>query len=318
MANLKTFDMNLLIAFDLLMKERNVSRAAEKMFISQSAMSHVLQRLRQQLEDPLLVKTPAGMTPTLRALSLVEPVATVLKEVESLIRAPAPFDPATCRRAFNIAATDYVEALLLPILAPRIARQAPGVDIHFKRTSSRFPFNALEQADIDLILGFDVMLNAPKHLNSERLFDDFMVCMARIGHPRVTAALVLEDYIDLPHILVSRTGASTGQVDAWLAEHGRERRVALTVSHFLSALLIVAQTDMVMAFPKRTAEQFARNLPLQLVPLPLDLPHYDTVMVWHPLQDQDLANRWLRDEIRAACAALDHHSPNFGSPSSGK
>jgi len=94
MADLRTFDLNLLIAFDLLMKERNVSRAAEKMFISQSAMSHVLQRLRQQLEDPLLVKTPEGMTPTLRALSLVAPVAAVLKEVENLIRAPAPFDSA--------------------------------------------------------------------------------------------------------------------------------------------------------------------------------------------------------------------------------
>jgi DNA-binding transcriptional LysR family regulator len=204
-----------------------------------------------------------------------------------------------------------VEALLLPILAPRIAHQAPGVDIHFKRTSSRFPSHALEQGEIDLILGFEVMLNPPKHLNCERLFDDFMVCVARIGHPRVNAALSLEDYIDLPHILVSRTGASTGQVDSWLAEHGRERRVALTVSHFLSASLIVAQTDMVMAFPKRTAEQFAHTLPL-------DLPHYDTVMVWHPLQDQDIANRWLREEIRAACATLDHQSPNFGSPSSGK
>ncbi len=306
MADLRTFDLNLLIAFDLLMKERNVSRAAEKMFISQSAMSHVLQRLRQQLEDPLLVKTPAGMTPTPRALSLVAPVAAVLKEVEGLIRAPAPFDPANCRRAFNLAATDYVEALLLPKLAPHIARQAPGVDIHFKRTSSRFPLNALEQGEIDLILGFEVMLNPPQHLHCESLFDDYMVCVARIGHPLVNAGLTLEDYIDLPHILVSRTGASTGQVDSWLAEHGRERRVALTVSHFLSASLIVAQTDMVMAFPKRTAEQFAQTLPLQLVPLPLDLPHYDTVMVWHPLQDQDPANCWLRAEIRAACAALDH------------
>ena len=318
MADLRTFDLNLLIAFDLLMKERNVSRAAEKMFISQSAMSHVLQRLRQQLEDPLLVKTPAGMTPTLRALSLVEPVTAILKDVESLIRAPAPFDPATCRRSFTIAATDYVEALLLPILAPRNARQAPGVDIHFKRTSSRFPSHALEQGEIDLILGFEVMLSSPKHLHCERLFDDFFVCVARIGHPRVNGALTLEDYIELPHILVSRTGASTGQVDSWLAEHGRERRVALTVSHFLSASLIVAQTDMVMAFPKRTAEQFAQTLPLQLVPLPLDLPHYDTVMVWHPLQDKDVANRWLREEIRAACATLNHQSQNFGSPSSGK
>ncbi|OAI27114.1 MULTISPECIES: LysR family transcriptional regulator [Methylomonas] len=304
MADLRSFDLNLLVAFDWLMRERSVSRAAEKMFISQSAMSHVLQRLRQQLEDPLLVKTPAGMVPTARALALVDPVSAVLKEVEGLIRAPAPFDPAGSRRAFAIAATDYVEALLLPKLAPRIARQAPGVDIRFKRTSSRFPLEALEQGEIDLVLGFEVMLNPPKHLHCLALFDDCMVCVARVGHPVVNRELTLEQYIGLPHIMLSGAGSGSGQVDSWLAEHGLERRVALTVSHFLSAPLIVAQTDMVMAFPKRTALQIAQNQPLQWVPLPLDLPDYATVMVWHPLQDQEPANRWLRGEIRAACVEL--------------
>ncbi|WGS85610.1 LysR family transcriptional regulator [Methylomonas sp. UP202] len=304
MADLRSFDLNLLVAFDWLMRERSVSRAAEKMFISQSAMSHVLQRLRQQLEDPLLVKTPAGMVPTARALALIDPVSVVLKEVEGLIRAPAPFDPAGSRRAFAIAATDYVEALLLPKLAPRIARQAPGVDIRFKRTSSRFPLEALEQGEIDLVLGFEVMLNPPKHLHCLALFDDCMVCVARVGHPVVNRELTLEQYIGLPHIMLSGAGSGSGQVDSWLAERGLERRVALTVSHFLSAPLIVAQTDMVMAFPKRTALQIAQNQPLQWVPLPLDLPDYAAVMVWHPLQDQEPANRWLRGEIRAACVEL--------------
>ncbi|MGZ8217514.1 LysR family transcriptional regulator [Methylomagnum sp.] len=305
MADLRTFDLNLLVAFNLLMKERSVSRAAEKMFISQSAMSHVLQRLRQQLEDPLLVKTPTGMVPTARALALVEPVAVLLREVEGLIKAPAPFEPGTSRRSFAIAATDYVEALLLPKLAPRIARQAPGIDVHFKRTSTRFPLDELEQGEIDMVLGFDVMLEPPRHLHCETLFADCMVCVARIGHPVVNAALTLEDYIGLPHIMVSRTGASAGQVDCWLEAHGRERRVALTVSHFLSASLTVAQTDRVMAVPRRIAEQFIRSLPVQLVPLPMDLPNYDTVMVWHPLQEQEPPHRWLRGEIRAACAKLD-------------
>jgi DNA-binding transcriptional LysR family regulator len=305
MADLRTFDLNLLVAFNLLMQERSVSRAAEKMFISQPAMSHVLQRLRQQLEDPLSVKTPTGMVPTARALALVDPLAALLKEVEGLIKAPAPFEPGTSRRSFVIAATDYVEALLLPKLAPRIARLSPGIDIHFKRTSTRFPLDELERGDIDMVLGFEVMLKPPKHLHCEALFADDMVFMARIGHPVVNAALTLEDYIGLPHIMVSRTGASAGQVDDWLEAHGRERRVALTVSHFLSASMTVAQTDRVMAVPRRIAEQFARNLPVQLVPLPMDLPNYDTVMVWHPLQEQDSPHRWLRGEVRAACAELD-------------
>lgn len=304
MAELRNFDLNLLVAFDLLMKERNVSRAAEKMFITQSTMSHVLQRLRQQLEDPLLLKTPSGMMPTARALALVEPVAAILKEVEALIRLPESFDPATSRRRFVIAATDYIEALVMPKLVEKIAEQAPGTDIHFKRTSTAFPAGPLERGETDVLLGFEVMLNPPKYFNCEILFTDYMVCMSRLGHPQVSENLSLDDYIALPHILVSRIGSSTGQVDAWLAEHGRERRVALTVSHFLTAPLIAAQSNMVAAYPRRTAELFTGILPLQLTPLPLDLPDYATVMVWHPLQDREPAQIWLREEIRKVCQRM--------------
>ena len=304
MAELRQFDLNLLVAFDLLMKERSVSRAAEKMFISQSAMSHILQRLRQQLDDPLLLKTPAGMAPTERALALVEPVAQVLREVETLIRSPERFDPTASRRRFVIAATDYIEALVLPKLVERISRQAPGIDLHFKRTSTLFPAAPLEQGETDVLLGFEVMLKPPKPFHCEILFDDYMVCLARNDHPQVNAGLTLDEYIALPHILVSRIGSSTGQVDAWLVAHGRERRVALTVSHFLSAPLIVATTDMVLAYPRRTAEAFARQLPVQIVPLPIDLPHYNSVMVWHPLRDKEPAHSWLRQQIRAVCAEL--------------
>lgn len=304
MAELRNFDMNLLLAFDLLMKELNVSRAAEKMFISQSAMSHILQRLRRQLDDPLLVKTPTGMKPTERALSLVKPVAMVLREVEVLIRSPERFDPASSQRRFVIAATDYIEALILPKLVQRISSQAPGIDIDFKRTGTLFPSMPLEQGETDVLLGFEVMLNPPKHFNCEKLFDDYFVCVSRIGHPKVTQTLSLEEYIALPHILVSRTGSNSGQVDAWLTEHGRERRVALTVSHFLSAPMIAANSDMVLAFPRRTAEQFAQMIPLQIVPLPIDLPRYDSVMVWHPLRDKEPAHCWLREQIRAVCREL--------------
>ena len=304
MAELRNFDMNLLVAFDLLMKERNVSRAAEKMFISQSAMSHILQRLRQQLDDPLLVKTPAGMMPTERALSLVKPVKTVLQDVEILIRIPEQFDPASSLRRFVIAATDYIEALILPKLVERISNQAPNINIDFKRTSTIFPATPLEQGETDVLLGFEVMLNPPKHFNCEKLFDDYFVCVSRIGHPKVTQTLSLDEYINLPHILVTRTGSNSGQVDAWLAEHGRERRVALTVSHFLSAPLIAANSDMVLAFPRRTAVQFAKMIPLQITPLPIKLPFYDSVMVWHPLRDKEPAHCWLREQIRAVCKEL--------------
>ena len=161
MPELRNFDLNLLVAFDLLMQEQNVSRAAEHMFVSQSAMSHILQRLRQQLDDPLLVKTPSGMKPTDRALTLIGPVKAVLRDIRNLLNAEEEFVPATSARRFVIAATDYMDFLIVPALVERIARTAPGVDIHIKRTETPFPERELEYNDLDLVLGFEAILNPP-------------------------------------------------------------------------------------------------------------------------------------------------------------
>ncbi|MEI6706005.1 MAG: LysR family transcriptional regulator [Methylococcales bacterium] len=137
MCNLRTFDLNLLVAFDVLMRELNVTRAAEQMFIIQSAMSHVLHRLRQQLNDPLLVKTPTGMKPTERALALIEPVRGLLLSMEQLIQPPLEFEASTSQRRFVLAATDYMEFLLIPALSGLIDQIAPNIDIHVKRTDMR-------------------------------------------------------------------------------------------------------------------------------------------------------------------------------------
>ena len=139
MSNLRTFDLNLLVAFDVLMRELNVTRAAEQMFITQSAMSHILHKLRQQLDDPLLVKTPTGMKPTERALALIDPVRALLAETERLIQPPLAFDAASSQRRFVLAATDYIEFLLMPELSGLIEKTAPGIDIHVKRTEMSFP-----------------------------------------------------------------------------------------------------------------------------------------------------------------------------------
>jgi len=304
MPELRRFDLNLLVAFDLLMQEQNVSRAAERLFVSQSAMSHILQRLRQQLDDPLLVKTPAGMKPTERALALVEPVRAVLHDIERLIRSPEDFDPNTSQLSFVIAATDYIEVLIATPLAARVNVQAPGISLQFRRTGTSFPSTELEDGTVDVLLGFEVMLKPPKPFLCETLFDDGMVCIVRADHPSVSATMSLEEFIKLPHMLISRTGTSGGQVDVWLAEHGLERRIALMVSHFLSAPLIVANTDMILALPRRTAERFTRIAPLKIVPLPFELPPYNSVMIWHPLREKEQAQRWLREQIRQVCREL--------------
>lgn len=310
--DLRHFDLNLLVAFDVLMREMNVSRAAEKMFVSQSTMSHILNRLRRQLDDPVLIRTTGGMKPSDRALALAGPVRAILQDVERAIRAPAEFDAKTSRRRFVIHATDYIEVLLLPALMERISVQAPGIDIHFKRTGDAFPADPLENGEIDIVLGFNAILRPPGQFLCEKLFDDRMVCVVRADHPMVVDSLSLEEYLALPHMLISRTGSHTGLIDDWLAERGWERRVALVVSHFLSAPLIVAKSDMVLSFPRRMAEQFTRMAPLKIVPVPIPLPAYELVMVWHPLNDKEPAHAWMRKQILEVSEAI--HANGAGSP----
>jgi DNA-binding transcriptional LysR family regulator len=297
MFNLRTFDLNLLVAFDVLVRELNVTRAAEQMFITQSAMSHILHRLRQQLDDPLLVKTPTGMKPTERALALIDPVRALLAETERLIQPPMKFDAATSQRCFVLAATDYLEFLLMPALSGLIEKSAPGIDLHIKRTESSFPVAQLESGSLDVVLGFTSVLNPPSYLYSQTLFSDRMACVVRQNHPLITKPPSLDDYINVPHMLISRTGSPTGIIDEKLAELVRERRIKLIVPHFLSAPLIVAETDMILSLPYRIAEQFKKFAPLEIFPVPLELPSYDLAMIWHPLRDKDPAHRWLRDKI---------------------
>jgi DNA-binding transcriptional LysR family regulator len=308
---LHNFDLNLLVAFDLLLEERNVSRAAERMFVTQSAMSHTLQRLRQQLDDPLLVKTPAGMKPTERALSLVEPVKSILRDIKRLIHAPEVFDPLESSRRFVIAATDYMDLLVLPRLIERITLIAPGVDIQVKRTELPFPEAELEHGDLDVVLGFDTILKPAAYLNKAKLFDDRMTCVvARKDPVGKMKALTLEEYVSRKHMLISRTGTRVGLIDEWLAERGLARRIALIVPHFLSAPFIVEKTDMILSLPERIANEFIELAPLRILPVPIELPAYDLVMVWHPLREPDPAHRWLRDQIVDGCRELEM---SFGS-----
>jgi len=306
MSNLRTFDLNLLVAFDVLMRELNVTRAAEQMFITQSAMSHVLQKLRQQLDDPLLVKTSSGMKPTERALALVDPVKALLAEAERLIKPPLEFDAATSQRRFVLAATDYIEFLLMPELSGHIEKIAPGIDLHVKRTEASFPVSQLENGSLDVVLGFESVLNPPGHLSRQYLFSDKMACVVRQDHSLLNKPPSLNEFVSVPHMLISRTGSNVGIIDQKLAELGLERRIKLIVPHFLSAPLIVAKTDMILSLPYRIAEQFTTIAPLAIFPLPFELPDYDLCMIWHPLMDKDPAHQWLRDKILHLSRLLIH------------
>jgi DNA-binding transcriptional LysR family regulator len=232
-------------------------------------------------------------------------VKAVLRDIKRLIRAPEEFDPAQSRRRFVIAATDYMDLLVLPPLVERIALRAPGIDIHVKRTELPFPEADLEHNDLDVVLGFDAILKPPAYLSRTKLFEDRMACVVGRQHMiGKSGRLTLEEYVSGKHMLISRTGTRVGLIDEWLAERGLARRIALIVPHFLSAPFIVEKTDMILSLPERIANAFVDLAPLNILPLPIELPAYDLVMVWHPLHDLDPAHRWLRDQIVEVCRNL--------------
>ena len=192
-----------------------------------------------------------------------------------------------------------MEFLLLPDLSRLIEQVAPGIDIHVKRTESAFPLTQLENGSLDVVLGFASVLEPPVQLNCEHLFVDLMACVVRADHPKIRHSPTLEDYLAASHMLISRTGSQVGVIDEKLAERGLERRVNLIVPHFLSAPLIVAETNMILSLPYRLAAQFRKLVALNILPVPLELPNYDLAMIWHPLREKDPAHCWLREQIKA-------------------
>jgi DNA-binding transcriptional LysR family regulator len=296
--NLNRLDLNLLVAFDALMTELNVSKAAEKLFIGQSAMSHSLNRLRQTFDDPILVRTTGGMKPTARAQELIEPIRKALLEIEVTVTTKQAFEPKTAQQRFVIAASDYNELILLPSLIKRVRELAPRVDIHVRQPSEYLPEEDLENGNINVVLGFDVSLETPSRIRQQGLFHDVLVTLVRESHPIINNSLSLEQYIDLEHVLISPSGDDHGIADHWLDQNNLSRNVVLLVPHFLSAPLIIAQTDLALTLPYRVAERFEQMAPLKLLQTPIPFPSYQMSMIWHPLYDKDPAQQWLRAQIQ--------------------
>jgi DNA-binding transcriptional LysR family regulator len=295
--NLNRVDLNLLVAFDALLSEQSVTRAAERLGLSQPAMSSALGRLRRLVGDPILVRTATRMVPTQRAMELVGPVREILRQIEVALSAPAPFDPASTKRRFRIATNDYVEVVLLPKLVRELARVAPGIDLDVRPLGPDFPDEAMQTGKLDLAIGF--AHSAPVELHSQILFKDRFICAVRADHPGVGRRLTPQQYADLPHVMVSPSGGVTGVVDSALSLHGLERRVAVTVPHFVVAPHVVAQSDCIVTLAERVARSFAEILPLRLLKPPVVLPGFRVAMIWHERSAHDPAQQWLRETLKA-------------------
>jgi len=303
--NIGTFDLNLLRALDILIQERNVTRAAKRMGLSQPAMSNVLNRLRDGLGDPVLVRTAAGMIPTPRALELIEPVRQGLRRLESALVTGQAFDPITLHRSFRIAVTDHTAVVMLPELTKILQTEAPSVDIEFVSWVGSDTHRALESGDLDLAVGVGPLDDAPPGLHKTDMFRERFVSFVRKNHPVIKKRLTLKQFIAFPHVLVSPRGGRGGLVDMALDKVGERRRVAVIVPYFAAAPAIVAKTNYILTMSKPVSDRIAKNLPLRRFRVPVKLRTGFWFCCWHERTQQSPEHRWLRERVIRLGRAMD-------------
>jgi DNA-binding transcriptional LysR family regulator len=294
--HIEAFDLNLLLAFDALWTERHVTRAARRVGLTQSAMSHALGRLRLQLDDALFQPTPRGLTPTARAHALAPSIGEALAIVRRAVALDTRFAPAALQRTFTIGTTDYGELVLLPRLLTRLMREAPGVQLVVRRAVG-VGARELASGEQDLVLGVGVPEG--DGVRGEVLFSDRMVSLLRAGHPSARQPLTLRRFVELPHVLVSPQGHGDSAVDVALRERKLVRRLVLRVPHFLSAPLFIAESDAIITLPERVARAVAAQHRLVIKKPPLPLPGFSFSQFWHARNDGDAAHQWLRELLWA-------------------
>jgi DNA-binding transcriptional LysR family regulator len=301
---LNRLDLNLLVVLDVLLAERNVTHAAQRLGLSQPTVSNALARLREALGDRLLVRTAQGMVPTARALAVQHQLSAALGGLAAVVNVGASFDPRTARRSFVIAATDYVQFVLLGELLRNVQRSAPGVTLELVAPRGQFPWQDLG-AGIDMVVGGARLQEVPSTLHRRRIFRDRVVCLLRDGHRYAEGPLTLQRYLELDHIEALPIG-SVGLADEMLMSSGHpRRRLVLTVPHFLIVPFLVAQSDCCFTLAQRIAKPLAALLQLRIRPLPYEMPVIAIDAFWHDRVHHDPAHRWLRRLLIATSARID-------------
>jgi DNA-binding transcriptional LysR family regulator len=291
--DLQQIDLNLMVAFQALMTERSVSGAAVRLGISQPAMSSTLGRLRALLEDELFVRSGRAMLPTSRAEQLNSQISQALGQISAALEPPAPFDPRTSRRVFNVSGGDYATMVILPRLAACLAEKAPMVDLRFRFVEKDVVVELLDTGALDMALG--VFPNPPKRLGLQTLLEEKFVCVARRDHPGLSTGMTLKTFLELPHLLVTERGDATGAVDEALARQGHERRVALTVPHVLVVPSVLTSSNLIATVGARAGRLFAQTAPLMVFDVPVPLSPWRLAMLWSRQKAGDLGFAWLRD-----------------------
>lgn len=295
--NLAAVDLNLLVVFDALMSERNVTRAGEKIGLSQPATSNALSRLRNLFQDELLVRTATGMQPTPKAISLSIPIRQILLQIQSSLEQETPFIPEDSDRIFTIGTSDYGEFVLLSQLMSQLETVAPKVKIRVRSLlDMKSAYNMIDSDKIDLAIGY--FPEYPSWQEAEVLFEESFVGVCSADNPKIADTVTLEDYLSVSHLLISPYNEDmTGWVDDALERQNLQRHVAISVPHFLVAPFIVANTNLVVTLAERVAKTYANILNLRIFSLPLNSEGFSMTMLWHTKNNGDKASIWLRKMI---------------------
>ena len=295
-------DLNLLEYLDILLRERNVTRAASHLGLSQPAMSNGLGRLRTLFDDPLLVRTSDGMTPTERALELQPIIREVLARVDKAVQPRAAFEAATAERFFRIMATDYAESTIFPPILQRLREAAPGITLDIM-TPSDVSFLDVQQGRVDMVINrFD---SIPQSFHQKTIWEDDFACLFSVDNP-IRHNFTLDSYLHAQHVWVSKTGMGVGVgmnpddvqrlgwVDEALNRIGKQRRITVFTRHYQAAMLMAEQNDLIATVPAKAAKLQAHNPRVVVEKPPFEIPPIELKMAWSPLLQNNPSHQWMR------------------------
>ena len=292
-SNLRKLDLNLLLALDALVEEVNVTKAAEKLNMSQSAMSYSLKRLRALLDDPILIRTSRDMEVTPYARKISVAIRQILTDIQNTLLEREVFNPSTAQQDFRIAASDYVEATLGGELLQRLTDQAPGIRIRISNIARGAVLDALDEGDLDLFIDVDLPI---KNWHVEQaLYQEDFVCVTKSD--RSIEQISVEDYIGRSHILVSLRDDFQGAADQLLAQQQLTRNVVWSTAHFMAVPFLIAHSNCIALLPERMAQKCAKSMGLTLLPPPIDINGFTISMFWHRRNNNLPQHQWLRSQL---------------------
>lgn len=286
------YDLNLLPVFLTLMEERNVTRAAERLGITQPALSNALARLRDMLQDPLFIRERYGMQPTQKAELLAPGIAAAVANLDELVLGQQGFDPAKAERLFTMAPNSYVEFVLVPGIVVRLRERAPGIRLRLAPFGTDLAETGVISGATAMVLGR--IVDPPDNLVVQHLMDDGLACVVRADHPQVNKRMSKKQYEQLKHVNVLPPGRLRAGLFQALERQGLRREVAVSVTHFLAIPELVAATDYCATLPQMICRHLARDPRLKVLPAPVDLGTFPVEMAWHVRYRHDPAHQWLR------------------------